>query len=161
MAKSNTKQNALERLFGGQQGRPAIQETPKADKATQTAEAQQEGGRQVEAPANTTARRGAKQAATPKGSTGKQSSRRETVRQSATMKQEARPVPISGYVGRGRYVRQKGELERVTPYIRPDQATALRMAAASKHDPRGKDISQIIQSVLDEAGYNETYRALM
>jgi hypothetical protein len=59
----------------------------------------------------------------------------------------------SGYIGSGRYVRETGVLERITPYVRPDQAEALRVAVARKRDPRGKDISQIVQSLLDEAGY--------
>ena len=60
----------------------------------------------------------------------------------------------SGYIGLGRYSRSDGIVERITPYVRPDQAEALRVAVARKSDPRGTDISQIIQSLLDEAGYN-------
>jgi hypothetical protein len=59
----------------------------------------------------------------------------------------------SGYIGLGRYAREDGILERITPYVRPDQAEALRVAVARKRDPRGRDISRIIQSLLDEAGY--------
>lgn len=62
-------------------------------------------------------------------------------------------VGKSGYIGRGRYAREDGILERITPYVRPDQAEALRVAVARKRDPRGKDISRIVQSLLDEAGY--------
>jgi hypothetical protein len=60
----------------------------------------------------------------------------------------------SGYIGLGRYSRSDGIVERITPYVRPDQAEALRLAVARKSDPRGTDISQIIQSLLDEAGYS-------
>jgi len=60
----------------------------------------------------------------------------------------------SGYIGLGRYSRSDGIVERITPYVRPDQAEALRVAVARKSDPRGTDISQIIQSLLDEAGYS-------
>jgi hypothetical protein len=59
----------------------------------------------------------------------------------------------SGYIGSGKYVREGGVFERITPYVRPDQAEALRVAVAKKRDPRGKDISQIVQTLLDEAGY--------
>lgn len=71
---------------------------------------------------------------------------------------EVEPVPEdsgapSGYMGLGRYARVDGVVERITPYVRPDQAEALRLAAARKNDPRGTDISQIVQALLDEAGY--------
>ena len=50
------------------------------------------------------------------------------------------------------------EHERIAPYIRPDQAMALRMAEATKRDPRGRTVSAIIRQLLDEAGYNATYQ---
>lgn len=63
------------------------------------------------------------------------------------------PAGPSGYIGLGRYTRSDGIVERITPYVRPDQAEALRIAVARKNDPRGTDISQIVQALLDEAGY--------
>lgn len=78
-----------------------------------------------------------------------------------TQEHLAPPEPVeeaqteeSGYIGSGRYRRTTGVLERISPYIRPDQAEALRVAVALRNDPRGSDISAIIQSLLDEAGYH-------
>lgn len=68
--------------------------------------------------------------------------------------EEAQTGEESGYIGSGRYRRTTGVLERISPYIRPDQAEALRVAVALRNDPRGSDISAIIQSLLDEAGYH-------
>ena len=64
----------------------------------------------------------------------------------------------TGYLGMGQYARGDGVVERITPYVRPDQAEALRVAVARKRDPRGRDVSQIIQSLLDEAGYKGPVR---
>lgn len=61
----------------------------------------------------------------------------------------------SGYLGGGKYARDGEVVERITPYVRPDQAEALRIAVATKRDPRGRDMSQIVQSLLDEAGYRQ------
>lgn len=61
----------------------------------------------------------------------------------------------TGYVGDGRYRRASGEERvRITPYVRPDQARALKVAAATGDDPRGSDMSEIMQALLDEAGYS-------
>ena len=46
-------------------------------------------------------------------------------------------------------------LEKPSVYVRPDQARALRMAAAAKDDPNGKTMSEIIQSLLDQNGYRD------
>lgn len=58
-----------------------------------------------------------------------------------------------GYLGEGRYRRGDGVMEKPSIYVRPDQARALRMAAAVKDDPNGKTMSEIIQSLLDQHGY--------
>ena len=61
-----------------------------------------------------------------------------------------------GYLGEGRYRRGGGVMEKPSLYVRPDQARALRMAAAAKDDPNGKTMSEIVQSLLDQHGYCDT-----
>lgn len=58
-----------------------------------------------------------------------------------------------GYLGKSRYRRGEGVLVKPSIYVRPDQAHALRMAAAAKDDPNGETMSEIIQALLDEHGY--------
>jgi len=40
-------------------------------------------------------------------------------------------------------------------YIRKDQNAALKEAASKGSDPRGSTMSEIVQELLDEAGYAE------
>ena len=143
MAKQTTRDAALSRLFGNAPrsapGPPKPGATGKLQPPTESdadaARAEERSG-QVKAAAPIAATRGGGEGA------GAASSRSEADRSP------------SGYIGMGRYSRSDGVVERITPYVRPDQAEALRIAVARKSDPRGTDISQIIQSLLDEAGYN-------
>lgn len=69
------------------------------------------------------------------------------------------PVPAKPVVGaEATDATTAAEHERIAPYIRPDQAMALRLAEATKNDPRGRTVSAIVRRLLDEAGYNANYQ---
>lgn len=154
MTRRTTRDAALSRLFGAEESdaaddSAAPQPEPEPAKPELEAEASS-GGRGEEAPPEPepvqkiqAARNGGRDSiAVPTPRT----------RPAEDSEEELSPGP-SGYIGLGRYVRAGGVLERITPYVRPDQAEALRIAVARKRDPRGRDISQIVQTLLDEAGY--------
>lgn len=129
MAKRTTRDAALSRLFGSAN----VEEGTQAGRASPGGE--EMGRRPKTEPLRT-----------------KDTKRREHVGQGRGEAADTDQSP-SGYIGLGRYTRSDGIVERITPYVRPDQAEALRLAVARKSDPRGTDISQIIQTLLDEAGY--------
>lgn len=148
MTKKTTRDAALSRLFGAE-GQAAEKEEPseradnapreeRADQATRNEEldAQESGGQDS-----------SKGEGLETGGGAPNSEKKQY------QKEEAAQEVRSGYIGLGRYAREDGILERITPYVRPDQAEALRVAVARKRDARGRDISRIIQSLLDEAGY--------
>ena len=132
MAKQTTRDAALSRLFGNPDVALEVQQSDKHERPKR-----------------------------PKKSTG---ATKKTVSK-APVSEPSRPLESdrggeaksgdspSSYLGLGRYTRVDGVVERITPYVRPDQAEALRIAVARKNDPRGKDVSQIVQTLLDEAGY--------
>jgi len=162
MTRKTTRDAALSRLFGAEEdleasgaalaGNPVVEEVvsgPKADSSSEgRVEVARKGGARPSRKTRASQEKELEPVATPAAPPGAESvgpSDLETVS----------PGP-SGYIGLGRYVREGGVLERITPYVRPDQAEALRVAVARKRDPRGRDISQIVQTLLDEAGYRGT-----
>ena len=129
MSKRNTQEEAMSRLFRSVQKKPTAPDK-EAKSKTPKSEA-------------------------PKGAPAKPKTQREKPTPKATKPKpkavpKAKPVVGSDAAG--------AEHERIAPYIRPDQAMALRMAEATKRDPRGRTVSAIIRQLLDEAGYNSTYR---
>ena len=138
MGKQTTRDAALSRLFGNTDA-DATEEPPSEPERKQLLEKEPTERREgaIEMP--------------PKQPRKRRMSRGEGDSTTAAIpKEESAP---SGYIGLGKYSRADGVVERITPYVRPDQAEALRVAVARKNDPRGRDISQIIQSLLDDAGY--------
>jgi hypothetical protein len=144
MAKVTTRDAALSRLFGNvQEGAAPKRQVQKVASKQELVEPDSSQTNTPEAP-----KRRRKQSKSP--SVNPEEGRGEGALDPDADKPE--PAP-SSYIGLGRYARVDGIVERITPYVRPDQAEALRLAAARKNDPRGTDISQIIQALLDEAGY--------
>lgn len=142
MAKQTTRDAALSRLFGND---PDLADGPVKAQPPLSQDVPRESAPGRATPKDSAlARRGATSTASRQGRGGGNASGGHTTVEAQT----------SGYIGLGRYSRSDGIVERITPYVRPDQAEALRVAVARKSDPRGKDISQIIQSLLDEAGYS-------
>ena len=138
MGKQTTRDAALSRLFGNTAADPVDEPAPEPEpKRPAMEEAAEERAETIEQPKRPARKRSA-------GRGG------ETAKPPSVSEEE--PAP-SGYIGLGKYSRADGVVERITPYVRPDQAEALRVAVARKNDPRGRDVSQIIQSLLDEAGY--------
>lgn len=60
----------------------------------------------------------------------------------------------TGYLGNGRYRRKDGIVERVDVYLSPEQAKALRVAAATRDDPNGTSVSEIVGTLIEKAGYS-------
>lgn len=59
-----------------------------------------------------------------------------------------------GYVGKGTYRRKaKGERKKISIYLSPPAASALRQAAATGEDPRGASMGEIVESLLYANGY--------
>lgn len=145
MAKQTTRDAALSRLFGS-----ASEDAPDAQESrtAHVAALQSESATGDYAPT--------KRSAPEKAPRKSEEVQGRGEDRSATQAQnvESGTTTQSGYIGLGRYSRSDGVVERITPYVRPDQAEALRIAVARKNDPRGTDVSQIIQSLLDEAGYS-------
>lgn len=131
----NTKKRSLDKLFGTKEVRDAPADAASDDKAAPSPAAKK--------PA-------------PKKARGTTTKRSPSTK--ARAKKTAAPEPTEdagpgGYLGEGRYRRGDGVMEKPSIYVRPDQARALRMAAAVKDDPNGKTMSEIIQSLLDQHGY--------
>lgn len=135
MASKTTRDAALSRLFGNDSV-----DTPddNAEAAADAGEAEGGGGPGSPLASNRAALAGTGNAPRPRDGGG-----------------EELATGRSGYLGAGKYAREDQIVERITPYVRPDQAEALRIAVATKRDPRGTDMSQIVQSLLDEAGYRK------
>lgn len=183
MSKPDTKSAALSRLFGNKPGTDVAGERPEEDQAVQKkgrkatpnrekkkSSATPDRTRGVE-PAKETQEKtstasakevpSTKRRQKPEQTTADSAQTNERLNQKTSQEPLAPPESLeeehteeSGYLGSGRYRRTTGVLERISPYIRPDQAEALRVAVALRNDPRGSDISAIIQSLLDEAGYH-------
>ena len=148
MSKTSTRDAALSRLFGSSD----------KDDEGEVSSAEEPPDAVVAPPTKSTDKKAANEARKKKPPPSKV----KTIRS----EKEPRPEEIetdsavgkeqkTGYLGLGRYGRGDGIMERITPYVRPDQAEALRIAVARKRDPRGKDMSQIVQALLDEAGYRD------
>jgi hypothetical protein len=60
----------------------------------------------------------------------------------------------TGYLGNGRYGRKDGIVERLDIYVSEETAKALRVAAATRDDPNGTSVSEIVRSIIEDAGYS-------
>lgn len=141
MAKQTTRDAALSRLFGNVAGEGA--QKPQREAAT---------AKEPKRTKRTKPKGYSKEAQAEKVTVDSVTEQGGGEAGAASVSQGAEQSP-SAYLGLGRYTRSDGIVERITPYVRPDQAEALRLAVARKNDPRGTDVSQIIQTLLDEAGY--------
>ena len=173
-SKPNTRDNALSRLFGKEPSEETS--SPEEEKASTKSRAEEEKASQEKPPLEAleaersevdmpeaSATKVAGEVANPSVRTVAAPAREEQQEGNADVEGESVVVPhvekqrraaktVTGYIGDGRYRQQSGEeKERITPYVRPDQARALKVAAATG-DPRGKDISAIVRTLLDEAG---------
>lgn len=75
-------------------------------------------------------------------------------RSGSKRKKSASPPPNRGNsLGKGFYLYKGGVAKKVSAYLDPDVALGLRMAATSGVDPRGGDMSEIVNTLLKEAGY--------
>ena len=63
-------------------------------------------------------------------------------------------APETGYLGNGRYRRKDGVVQRIDVYVPPEMAKALRVAAATREDPNGTSVSEIVCSLVKKAGYS-------
>ncbi len=57
------------------------------------------------------------------------------------------------YLGQSLYLYKGVEARKLSVYVEPSLAAGLRMAAASGADPRGSDMSEIVDTLLRENGY--------
>lgn len=62
-------------------------------------------------------------------------------------------TPDPYYQGASRYRRQSGEQVKHSVYLDPDVSRALKVAAALGEDPRGTNVSAIVNGALRELGY--------
>lgn len=131
----NTKKRSLDKLFGTKEVRDA---PPDASGDGEAAP--------FPAPSKPATKKGG-------GKTTKRSTPARPRAKKTAAPEPAEDAGPGGYLGEGRYRRGDGVMEKPSIYVRPDQARALRMAAAVKDDPNGKTMSEIIQSLLDQHGY--------
>lgn len=64
-------------------------------------------------------------------------------------------TPDPYYQGHSRYRRSAGEQVKHSVYLDPDVSRALKVAAATGDDPRGTNVSAIVNAALRELGYGE------
>ena len=81
--------------------------------------------------------------------------KRSTSRQRLTKKAAPKPKDQGNYLGKGLYLSKGREAKKLSVYLDPELAAGLRMAAASGADPRGSDMSEIVEALLRENGYGE------
>ena len=62
-------------------------------------------------------------------------------------------TPDPYYQGASRYARQAGEQVKHSVYLDPDVSRALKIAAATGDDPRGANVSAIVNEALRGLGY--------
>lgn len=67
----------------------------------------------------------------------------------------SKPKNQGNYLGKGLYLSKGRETKKLSVYLEPELAAGLRMAAASGSDPRGADMSEIVEALLRENGYDE------
>ena len=73
---------------------------------------------------------------------------------------KAAPTPEArkggtNYLGDGMYLYKGREARKMSVYVSPELVPALKAAGASGKDPRGGDMSEIVESLIREAGYGE------
>ena len=66
---------------------------------------------------------------------------------------EADVTPDPYYQGASRYRRASGEQVKHSVYLDPDVSQAIKVAAAMGDDPRGTNVSAIVNQALRDAGY--------
>lgn len=71
---------------------------------------------------------------------------------------KAAPTPEArkggtNYLGDGMYLYKGREARKMSVYVSPELVPALKAAGASGKDPRGGDMSEIVESLIREAGY--------
>lgn len=59
------------------------------------------------------------------------------------------------YLGGGLYRYRGGVARKVSVYLSPELVPALKAAGASRRDPRGTDMSEIVEALVREAGYGD------
>lgn len=67
-------------------------------------------------------------------------------------------VPATGtsnYLGGGLYAYKGRTARKLSVYVSPDLVPALKSAGASGKDPRGNDMSEIVETLIREAGYGD------
>ena len=75
---------------------------------------------------------------------------------SAGRSSEPRAKPDRGnYLGGGLYRYKGGVARKVSVYLSPELVPALKAAGASRKDPRGTDMSEIVEALVREAGYGD------
>ena len=62
-------------------------------------------------------------------------------------------TPDPYYQGASRYRRASGEQVKHSVYLDPDVSRAIKVAAAMGDDPRGTNVSAIVNQALRDAGY--------
>ena len=63
------------------------------------------------------------------------------------------PKGGTNYLGDGMYLYKGREARKMSVYVSPELVPALKAAGASGKDPRGGDMSEIVESLIREAGY--------
>ena len=93
----------------------------------------------------TTSKPARREKAPPKGRGGE--------RPASTPEADVTPDPY--YQGASRYRRASGEQIKHSVYLDPDVSQAIKVAAAMGDDPRGTNVSAIVNQSLRDAGYGD------
>ena len=67
----------------------------------------------------------------------------------------AQATGTSNYLGGGLYAYKGRTARKLSVYVSPDLVPALKSAGASGKDPRGNDMSEIVETLIREAGYGD------
>lgn len=99
-----------------------------------------------------------KKAATTKPATKKATASRSRKKAAPASKATATPAAGKGgsnYLGNGLYLYKGHKARKLSVYVSPELVPALKAAGASGKDPRGGDMSEIVESLIREAGYGD------
>lgn len=138
------KKQAMSLLFGDAPPRPT---TPSSPAATS-------GGGGDEAPEHHEA--SSEKSKGQKGGGDRRLARSAPTKEDSAVQEDAelsQETPDPYYKGSSRYRRKAGDLVKHSVYLDPAVSRAVKMAAALGDDPRGSNISAIVNTALRELGY--------
>ena len=137
MAKQSTGDVARQRLFGSGPAPSTSPTKPAAPKREATASPK------------------ADSKPSPKTPASKPASKRQPSAPKASRASSKAEKPKTNYLGNGRYLHKGREMRKMSVYVSPELVPALKAAGASGKDPRGNDMSEIVEALIREAGYGD------